>query len=84
MFSTSTKTPISSEEIAEALTKQQAKELTSKLTSEERALFLAALKEFKSEEDKAGFEGNVCKKLLYILHHRVDITWLLTSRKRYW
>ncbi|XP_020291486.1 uncharacterized protein LOC109858534 isoform X2 [Pseudomyrmex gracilis] len=60
MFSSSTKIPrISSEEIAEALTKQQAKELTSKLTSEERALFLAALKEFKSEEDKAGFEGQL-------------------------
>ncbi|XP_076675067.1 uncharacterized protein LOC143372602 isoform X1 [Andrena cerasifolii] len=38
------------------LTKQQAKELASKLTAEERDLFLTALQESKSEEDKAGFQ----------------------------
>ncbi|XP_072761173.1 uncharacterized protein [Anoplolepis gracilipes] len=55
----SVKTPISSDIVIEALTKQQAKELTSKLTSEERKLFLAALNEYKSEEDKAGYEGQL-------------------------
>lgn len=53
----STRTPISSDTVIEALTKQQAKELTSKLSSEERKLFLAALNESKSEETKAGYEG---------------------------
>lgn len=52
----SMKPPISSETI-QALTKQQAKELTSKMTSEERKLFLAALNECKSKEEKAGYEG---------------------------
>jgi len=56
MFS-STKTPMTSDNIVEALTKQQAKELVSKLTSEERKLFLTALNESKSREDKAGYEG---------------------------
>lgn len=56
MFS-SARTPISSEVIADALTKQQAKELVSKLTSEERGLFLIALNECKSAEQKAGYEG---------------------------
>lgn len=51
------KTPISSDAIIEALSKQQAKELTLKLTSEERKLFLAALNECKSEEEKAGYKG---------------------------
>lgn len=54
----SMKTPISSETI-QALTKQQAKELTSKMTSEERKLFLAALNECKSKEEKAGYEGQL-------------------------
>lgn len=53
----SMKTPISSDIIIQALTEQQAKDLTSKLTSEERKLFLAALNECKSKEDKAGYEG---------------------------
>lgn len=52
----SMKTPISSETI-QASTEQQAKELTSKMTSEERKLFLAALNECKSKEEKAGYEG---------------------------
>ncbi|XP_029160753.1 uncharacterized protein LOC114932625 isoform X2 [Nylanderia fulva] len=55
----STRTPISSDTVIEALTKQQAKELTSKLSSEERKLFLAALNESKSEEDKAGYTGQL-------------------------
>ncbi|XP_070171829.1 uncharacterized protein [Polyergus mexicanus] len=55
----SIKTPISYDTIIEALTKQQAKELTSKLTSEERKLFLAALNECKSEEEKAGYKGQL-------------------------
>jgi len=55
-FSTA-KTPISSDSIVEALSKQQAKELMSKLTSEERDLFLTALNEYKSEQEKAGYEG---------------------------
>ncbi|XP_054007894.1 uncharacterized protein LOC128891939 isoform X1 [Hylaeus anthracinus] len=38
------------------LSKQQAKELTAKLTSEEREHFLSALQECKSEEDKAGYQ----------------------------
>lgn len=53
----SARIPISFEDISEALTKQRAKEFTSKLTSEERKLFLAALNECKSEEDKADYEG---------------------------
>lgn len=57
----SIKTPISSDTIIQALTDQQAKELTSKLTAEERKLFLAALNECKSKEEKAGYEGkHVC------------------------
>lgn len=55
----SIKTPISSDAIIEALTNQQAKELTSKLTSEERKLFLVALNECKSEEEKAGYKGQL-------------------------
>ncbi|KAL6422935.1 hypothetical protein ACFW04_010441 [Cataglyphis niger] len=55
----SMKTPISSDAIIEALTKQQAKELTLKLTSEQRKLFLAALNECKSEEEKAGYKGQL-------------------------
>lgn len=55
----SIKTPISSDAIIQALTEQQAKELTSKLTSEERKLFLAALNECKSKEEKAGYEGQL-------------------------
>ncbi|XP_032691268.1 uncharacterized protein LOC116853969 isoform X2 [Odontomachus brunneus] len=55
----SARTPISFEDVSEALTKQRAKEFTSKLTSEERKLFLAALNESKSEEDKAGYEGQL-------------------------
>ncbi|XP_043254122.1 uncharacterized protein LOC122398387 isoform X2 [Colletes gigas] len=38
------------------LTKQQAKELALKLTSEEREHFSSALQECKSEEDKAGYQ----------------------------
>ncbi|RLU15362.1 hypothetical protein DMN91_012356 [Ooceraea biroi] len=41
----SAKTPISADGIIEALTKQQAKELASKLSAEERDLFLTALNE---------------------------------------
>ncbi|KMQ86513.1 transmembrane protein 65, partial [Lasius niger] len=55
----STRTPISSDTVIEALTKQQAKELTSKLSSEERKLFLAALNESKSEETKADYKGQL-------------------------
>lgn len=50
-------TPITSDTIIEALTKLQAKELVSKLTPEERKLFLTALNESKSQEEKAGYEG---------------------------
>ncbi|XP_012522699.1 uncharacterized protein LOC105828759 isoform X2 [Monomorium pharaonis] len=55
----SAKTPISSDAVIDALTKQQAKELVSKLTSEERSMFLTALNESKSAEDKAGYEGQL-------------------------
>ncbi|KAL0120520.1 hypothetical protein PUN28_008327 [Cardiocondyla obscurior] len=55
----SARTPISSDDVADALTKQQAKDLVSKLSAEERGLFLMALNECKSEEDKAGFEGQL-------------------------
>ncbi|XP_012059100.1 PREDICTED: uncharacterized protein LOC105622290 [Atta cephalotes] len=58
MFS-SVRTPISSDVVADALTKRQAKELVSKLTSEERGLFLTALNECKSAEQKAGYEGQL-------------------------
>ncbi|XP_011862962.1 PREDICTED: uncharacterized protein LOC105559353 isoform X2 [Vollenhovia emeryi] len=57
-FSTA-RTPISPDAVADALTKQQAKELVSKLTSEERGLFLTALNEYKSKEEKAGYEGQL-------------------------
>jgi len=65
----SAKTPISSDNIVEALSKQQAKELISKLTSEERDLFLTALNEYKSEQEKAGYEGKyiVCTNKSIIL-----------------
>jgi len=53
----SAKTPISSDSIVEALSKKQAKELMSKLTPEERDLFLIVLNEYKSEKEKAGYEG---------------------------
>lgn len=64
----SVRSPISPDNIAEVLTKQQAKELASKFTSEERDLFLAALNECKSEEEKAGYEGesNGPETLFYI------------------
>ncbi|XP_026830343.1 uncharacterized protein LOC105287406 isoform X2 [Ooceraea biroi] len=55
----SAKTPISADGIIEALTKQQAKELASKLSAEERDLFLTALNECKSEKAKAGYEGQL-------------------------
>ncbi|XP_014476286.1 PREDICTED: uncharacterized protein LOC106745305 isoform X3 [Dinoponera quadriceps] len=55
----SARAPISFNNISEVLTKQRAKEFTSKLSSEERKLFLAALNECKSEEDKAGYEGQL-------------------------
>ncbi|XP_077271223.1 uncharacterized protein LOC143902313 isoform X1 [Temnothorax americanus] len=55
----SARTPISSDAVVDALTKHQAKELVSKLTSEERGMFLTALKEYKSQEEKAGFEGQL-------------------------
>lgn len=42
----------------ECLTKEKAKEIASKLSSEERDLFLKVLKEYKSEEDKAGYQRN--------------------------
>ncbi|KYM95776.1 PREDICTED: uncharacterized protein LOC108780051 isoform X2 [Cyphomyrmex costatus] len=58
MFS-SVRTPISPDAIVDALTKQQAKELVSKLSSEERGLFLTALNECKSAEKKAGYEGQL-------------------------
>ncbi|XP_011632630.1 uncharacterized protein LOC105424207 isoform X1 [Pogonomyrmex barbatus] len=58
IFST-TRTPISSDSVIDALTKQQAMELVSKLSSEERGLFLTALNEYKSKEDKAGYEGQL-------------------------
>ncbi|XP_011153186.1 uncharacterized protein LOC105191464 isoform X2 [Harpegnathos saltator] len=57
-FST-TKIPISFKDNSEALTKQRANEFISKLNSEERAIFLAALNESKSEEDKAGYKGQL-------------------------
>lgn len=57
-FSTA-RTPISSDAVVDALTKQQAKELVSKLTSEERRSFLTALNECKSAEEKAGYEGQL-------------------------
>ncbi|XP_076183001.1 uncharacterized protein LOC143154864 isoform X2 [Ptiloglossa arizonensis] len=44
------------ESFSGTLTKQHAKELASKLTSEERDHFLSALQECKSEEDKAGYQ----------------------------
>lgn len=50
---------ITTDEFPGTLTKQQAKELAAKLTSEERDLFLTALQESKSEEEKAGFEGQL-------------------------
>lgn len=53
----SARAPISADSIAEALTKQQVKELAVKLTSNERELFLAALNECKSAEEKASYEG---------------------------
>ncbi|XP_025988327.1 uncharacterized protein LOC105198807 isoform X2 [Solenopsis invicta] len=55
----SARTPISADAVVDALTKQQAKELVSKLTPEERGLFLTALNECKSAEDKAGYEGQL-------------------------
>ncbi|XP_012230024.1 uncharacterized protein [Linepithema humile] len=58
MFS-SMKTPITSDTVIEALAKQQAKELVLKLTAEERKLFLTALNESKSQEEKAGYEGQL-------------------------
>lgn len=57
-FSTA-RTPITTDAVVDALTKQQAKELVSKLTSEERSMFLTALNESKSAEDKAGYEGQL-------------------------
>lgn len=42
----------------ESLTKEKAKEIASKLSSEERNLFLNVLKECKSEEDRAGYQRN--------------------------
>ncbi|KAG7196681.1 hypothetical protein KM043_016013 [Ampulex compressa] len=53
------RTSISADHITAGLTKHQAKELASKLTAVERDLFLVALKECKSEEDKAGYEGQL-------------------------
>ncbi|XP_011696767.1 PREDICTED: uncharacterized protein LOC105455253 isoform X2 [Wasmannia auropunctata] len=55
----SARTPISPDAVVDALTKRQAKELVSKLTPEERGLFLTALNESKSAEDKAGYEGQL-------------------------
>lgn len=43
----------------DTLTKRKAKELASKLTSEERDVFLTALQESKSEEEKAGLEDQL-------------------------
>ncbi|CAK9812129.1 Transmembrane protein 65 [Anthophora quadrimaculata] len=40
----------------DTLTKEKAKEVASKLTTEERDFFLRALEECKSEEDKAGYQ----------------------------
>lgn len=42
----------------ESLTKEKAKEVASKLTLEERNLFLKVLEECKSEEDRVGYQGN--------------------------
>ncbi|KAK9297863.1 hypothetical protein QLX08_008614 [Tetragonisca angustula] len=52
----------------ESLTKEKAKEIASKLSSEERNLFLNVLKECKSEEDRAGYQRQLaafrwCNKL---------------------
>ncbi|OAD57846.1 Transmembrane protein 65 [Eufriesea mexicana] len=52
----------------ECLTKETAKEVASKLTSDERNLFLRALEECKSEEDRAGYQRQLaafrwCNKL---------------------
>ncbi|XP_043579285.1 uncharacterized protein LOC122566289 isoform X1 [Bombus pyrosoma] len=52
----------------ESLTKEKAKEVASKLTSEERDLFLKVLEECKSEEDRAGYQNQLatfrwCNKL---------------------
>lgn len=68
MFS-SAKIPLTSDTIVEALTKQQAKDWVSKLTSEERKLFLTALNENKSQEEKAGYEGKRITHL-YIAFNR--------------
>lgn len=42
----------------DTLTKEKAKDVVSKLTTEERDLFLKALEQCKSEEDKAGYQRN--------------------------
>lgn len=43
---------------SDSLTKDKAKEIVSKFNSEERKLFLKALEECKSEEDRAGYQRN--------------------------
>lgn len=53
----SARTPISPGNFTETLTKQQAKDLASKLTPEERDFFMVALMECKSEKEKANYAG---------------------------
>lgn len=46
------------EKFPSTLSKQQSKEIVSKLTTEECDLFLTALKERKSEEDRTEYQSN--------------------------